>query len=66
MVTTNTTGNRPPVGRRREAFRALVEAQDRGLSVPDSRRQVGDQYDLTDAEIRAIEWEGVKKDWPPL
>jgi hypothetical protein len=66
MVTTNAAGGRAPVGRRREAFRALVEAQDRGMSVPDSRREVGDRYDLTDAEVLAVEREGVEKNWPPL
>ena len=66
MVATNVAGNRPPVGRRREAFRALVEAQDAGMSVPDSRRQVGDRYDLTEAEVLAVEREGVENNWPPL
>jgi hypothetical protein len=66
MVAMNTAGNRIPVGRRREAFRALVESQDRGSSIPDSRREVGERYDLTEVEVRAVEREGIDHDWPPL
>jgi len=55
-----------PEDRRKEAFRALVEAQDRRLSVPDSRREVAEQYDLSEADVKAIEREGVEKGWPPL
>jgi hypothetical protein len=66
MVTLRTTPGGLPVDRRKEAFRDLVEAQDRGLSVPDSRRVVAARYELTEAEVRAVEEEGVKKEWPPL
>jgi len=65
MTTKSPTG-RVPEARRKEAFLALVAAQDRGASVPDSRREVTELYDLTDDEIRSIEREGVDKAWPPL
>jgi hypothetical protein len=55
-----------PEDRRKEAFRALVEAQDRRLSVPDSRREVATRYEITEADVKAIEREGVEKGWPPL
>jgi hypothetical protein len=55
-----------PEERRKEAFRALVEAQDRRLSVADSRAEVARLYDLTEADVKAIEREGVEKGWPPL
>lgn len=51
---------------RREAFRQLVEAQDRGLSVPTSRAEVAERRGLTDAQVRSIEEEGLAKEWPPL
>ena len=55
-----------PEERRMEAFRALVEAQDRRLSVADSRAEIARQYDLSEADVKAIEREGVEKGWPPL
>lgn len=55
-----------PEDRRKEAFRALVEAQDRKLSVSDSRREIASRYDMTEADVKAIEREGLEKGWPPL
>jgi len=55
-----------PEDRRKEAFKALVEAQDRRVSVPDSRKEVASRYDMTEADVKAIEREGVEKGWPPL
>ena len=55
-----------PLVRRKAAFRALVEAQDRGLSVADSRRAVGEEFGLTADQVRAVEDEGVEGGWPPL
>ena len=40
-----------PEERRMEAFRALVEAQDRRLSVADSRAEIARQYDLSEADV---------------
>jgi len=54
------------VARRKAAFRALVEAQDRGLSVQDSRRAVGVEFGLTEGQVRAVEDEGIESRWPPL
>ena len=65
-MSTNEPAAAVPEDRRKEAFRALVEAQDRRLSVPDSRREVAEQYDLSEADVKAIEREGVEKGWPPL
>jgi hypothetical protein len=63
---TNEVPAEVPEDRRKEAFRALVEAQDRHLSVPDSRAEVARQYDLSEADVKAIEREGLEKGWPPL
>ena len=52
---------------RREIFHTLVTTQDMGLmSVAQSRDHVSKQYDITDAQLRQIEEEGLEKEWPPL
>jgi hypothetical protein len=52
---------------RREIFHALVTTQDLGLmSVAQSRDHVCKQFDITDAQLRQIEEEGLDKEWPPL
>jgi len=57
---------RPPEDRRREVFRALVEAQDGRVSVSESRRAVARRFGLSDNAVRAIEDEGLTNNWPPL
>jgi hypothetical protein len=52
--------------RRQEVFRALVEAQDRGVGVVGSRKEVAKRFGLSDRQIRQIEHEGLNNDWPPL
>ncbi len=54
------------VQQRREIFQNLVEQQDHGLSVPESRDRVIQLYKITDAQLKQIEDEGVEKEWPPL
>jgi len=51
---------------RREVFRALVEAQDAGSSVLQSRADVARHFRIPTYEVRRIECEGVDKEWPPL
>ena len=51
---------------RREVFAAVVEAQDGGSNVADSRVQVAERFGLTEAAVRAIEREGLDAGWPPL
>ena len=55
-----------PEPRRREAFRALVEAQDGGTPVAESRRKVAERFALTEEQVRQIEREGLDQNWPPL
>jgi hypothetical protein len=43
-----------------------VEAQDGGASVAESRRQVAQQFGVSEQEVRRIEREGLDKGWPPL
>jgi hypothetical protein len=55
-----------PEERRREAFAALVEEQDRGASVAESRRTVASRFGISQQGIARIEREGMDNDWPPL
>jgi hypothetical protein len=55
-----------PEARRREIFLALVEAQDRQLTVPQSRQAVAEQFGVTEQRVRLIEREGLDARWPPL
>jgi hypothetical protein len=55
-----------PEDRRKEIFLALVEFQDAGKSVSESRAETGRRFALTDAQVRAIESEGLENEWPPL
>ena len=55
-----------PEERRRELFKALVEAQDAGMPVEESRRHLAKQFGVTPAQVRRIETEGMDQEWPPL
>jgi hypothetical protein len=51
---------------RRAIFLALVEAQDYGVKVPESRRQVAARFGLSERQVLDIEREGMDNEWPPL
>lgn len=52
---------------KKEIFHTLVRIQDLGLmTVAESVQHVIKQYDLTEAQLRQIEDEGIDKEWPPL
>jgi DNA-directed RNA polymerase sigma subunit (sigma70/sigma32) len=52
---------------RQEIFHALVSTQDMGLmTVSQSLQHVMKQFDITEAQLRQIEDEGIDKEWPPL
>ncbi|MFW6125091.1 MAG: hypothetical protein ACOC46_02990 [Pirellulales bacterium] len=51
---------------RMEIFHSLVEAQDRGLGVERSRREIAAQYGVSVFDIKQIEDEGLDHQWPPL
>jgi NADH:ubiquinone oxidoreductase subunit E len=55
-----------PEDTRRAIFQALVEAQDKKLSVSASLEKVAKQYSITRQQVQAIEQEGLDNDWPPL
>lgn len=52
--------------RRREVFAALVEAQDRGASVGDSRQSIAKHFNISREAVAQIEREGMDNEWPPL
>lgn len=56
----------PSIERRRDIFKALVEAQDQGVSVETSRRDVAGHFGISEAQLRRIEKEGLDNEWPPL
>jgi hypothetical protein len=51
---------------RKEIFLTLVEAQDSRNSVRESYALVTERYDISEAQLRQIEDEGVENEWPPL
>jgi hypothetical protein len=55
-----------PIERRKEIFLALVQAQDEGMSVEQSRREIGQRFETTKKQIQSIEREGMDNGWPPL
>jgi hypothetical protein len=52
---------------RQEVFHALVTTQDLGLmSVGESRQHIEKQFEISDAQLKQIEEEGLENEWPPL
>jgi len=54
------------VKQRKSIFHALVEIQDRGSTVAESKQKVAAEFALSREQLDLIEKEGVDKDWPPL
>jgi hypothetical protein len=52
--------------RRREIFRALVDAQDQAVGVARSRKLVAERFGVSEQQVRDIEREGLEGEWPPL
>lgn len=52
--------------RRKEIFLALVSAQDREMSVVQSRQFVTKQFSVSEEQVKQIEREGMDQQWPPL
>lgn len=51
---------------RQAVFAALVEAQDQGQSVTESRSTVAARFHLAVPDVVRIEREGLNAGWPPL
>ncbi len=58
--------NLPAEPQRKKNFLALVEAQDREMTVELSRREVAERFGVSESQVRMIEREGLDKGWPPL
>ena len=54
------------VKQRKSIFHALVETQDKGVAVPESKKKIAAEYHITREQVDLIEKEGLDKDWPPL
>jgi len=55
-----------PEPQRREIFLAIVDAQDRDLTVAQSRVLVSEKFGINENQVRDIEREGLDNGWPPL
>ena len=55
-----------PEDTKRAIFLALVEAQDAGVPVDESRAAVAKRFRVQPSQVKAVEKEGLDKDWPPL
>ena len=51
---------------RQEIFKELVMTQDVVTNVRKSYQIVTEKFEITDAQLRQIEDEGLDKEWPPL
>jgi hypothetical protein len=56
------------IQQRREIFQDLVEIQDSliPVNVRKSYEIVTEKYEISEAQLRQIENEGIEKQWPPL
>jgi hypothetical protein len=61
-------GNPEPISesRRKDIFRALVDAQDHQTSVLQSRAIIAKRFGVDAKQLKSIEQEGIDNDWPPL
>lgn len=50
---------------RQAAFLALIELQDTGVNVADSRAQVAARFGIAVEDVRGIEREGLDNGWLP-
>jgi hypothetical protein len=65
-MSSETPINEIPLDSRQNIFRALVEAQDGGLSATASRLEIARQFSVTENDVKEIEREGLDNQWPPL
>lgn len=52
--------------RQKQIFQLLVELQDQGLTVQESRRRIAEQESITIEQVQEIEQAGLRHVWPPL
>jgi hypothetical protein len=54
------------LAQRKEIFLALVKAQDRAMTVSQSRDAIAQRFGIDERQLRQIEQEGIDDEWPPL
>jgi len=54
------------VEQRQMIFKAVVEAQDGGQTVTESRAEAARRFSVTEDQVKEIEREGMDNQWPPL
>ena len=54
------------VEQRRAIFKAVIEAQDAGVGVAQSRTDAAARFAVTVEQVKEIEREGMDHEWPPL
>jgi hypothetical protein len=62
----NSSENPMSLESRQAIFQALVESQDSGLGVVESRAKVALQFSVQVEDVKKIEKEGLTNQWPPL
>jgi hypothetical protein len=65
-MTLNDRDEATPEARRKEIFQALVETQDQDVGVVRSRKIVAERYGVSEVQVKLIEEEGLRHEWPPL
>jgi len=65
-MTQDNAVNQLTENRRKEIFLAIVEAQDHEMDVAQSRKFVGQRFEVSESQVRQIEREGMALQWPPL
>ena len=63
---TESTSEATSEARRKDVFSRLVEVQDGGASVVESRRLIAEQFAISVDDVVTIEREGISSRWPPL
>jgi hypothetical protein len=54
------------VDQKQAIFKALVESQDAGMTVEESRSELAKVFSLSMDQVVSIEREGLDEEWPPL
>ena len=52
--------------RRKQIFLALVQVQDQGVRVAQSRKIIARRFGVSEDQIRQTEEQGLESEWPPL
>ncbi len=63
---TESTSNATSEAGKKDLFLRLVETQDGGVSVVDSRKRMAEEFGISVDEVLTIEREGISSRWPPL